>query len=334
MTNKPLIAITMGDPAGIGAEVSTKALLDKSIYEKCRPFIIGSRTAIADVLKCVGSSVSTNIAYDLEAVGNNPNAIDILDNSNLDTSEISYGILSATAGRASVNWILEAGNLAKSGVIQAVATAPINKEACNLAGYKDVGHMEIFQRQTGALNVATMLIAKKLRVVHLTTHRSLRLACDAVTKSNVLGKIKLTNTYFKRWGFPNPKIAVSALNPHASDGGLLGSEESTEITPAIMEAQSIGIDAVGPVPADTVFNYAIQQKYDVVIAMYHDQGHIPIKVHDWASSVSVNLGLPFIRTSVDHGTAFDIAGKGIADHTSMMESLKVASSLASEARLP
>jgi len=334
MINKPLIAITMGDPAGIGAEVTTKALLDKSIYEKCRPFIIGSQTAIADVLKSMDTPVSTNIVYDLEKIGTIPDSIDILDNNNLDTSEISYGILSATAGQASVNWILKAGILATSGEIQAVATAPINKEACNLAGYKDVGHMEIFQRQTGAQNVATMLIARKLRVVHLTTHRSLRLACDAVTKSNVFGKIKLTDTYFRRWGYKNPKIAVSALNPHASDGGLLGNEESTEIAPAINKARSMGINVVGPIPADTVFNYAIQEKYDVVIAMYHDQGHIPIKVHDWASSVSVNLGLPFIRTSVDHGTAFDIAGKGIADHTSMLESLKMAASLASEARLP
>ena len=233
-----------------------------------------------------------------------------------------------------MEWILRAGELAASGEIAAIATAPINKEACSLAGYKDIGHMEIFQSQTQAPNVATMLMARSLRVVHLTTHRSLRVACDYVTRENVLSKIELTDERFRAWGFASPRIGVAALNPHASDGGLLGDEEAEQIAPAIQDARSAGIDATGPIPADTVFNQAIDGEYDAVIAMYHDQGHIPIKVHDWAKSVSVNLGLPFVRTSVDHGTAFDIAGKGVADAESMLESIRVAVSLASDSVLP
>jgi 4-hydroxythreonine-4-phosphate dehydrogenase len=334
VSDRPFVAITMGDPAGIGPEVTAKALLEKQVYVKCRPFVVGSAAAMDDALRLIGSSMSTHVAHSLEDVVGDAGAIDVLDIENLDYGSISYGGLSAVAGKAAVEWILKAGELATSGKVQAIATAPINKEAASLAGYKDIGHMEIFQRQSGAKEVATMLMAGTLRVVHLTTHRSLRIACDFVTIDNVLAKIRLTDDSFKKWGFPTPRIGVAALNPHASDGGLLGDEEEKQITPAIKEARSLGIDATGPIPADTVFNQAIDGKYDVVIAMYHDQGHIPIKVHDWARSVSVNLGLPFIRTSVDHGTAFDIAGKGIADHESMLESIKVAVSLASDSRLP
>ena len=334
MDERPFVAITMGDPAGIGPEVTAKALLDERVYERCRPFVVGSPEAMDDALRLSNAPVSTRVAHSLDQVVAQPGAIDVLDLEDRDYGGISYGQVSAAAGKASVEWVLKAGKLASSGQVQAIATAPINKEACSLAGYKDIGHMEIFQSQTGAREVATMLMARTLRVVHLTTHRSLRLACDYVTRANVLAKIELTDESFKKWGFPAPRIAVAALNPHASDGGLLGDEEKKQIGPAVEQARSAGIDATGPVPADTVFNQAIDGKYDVVLAMYHDQGHVPIKVHDWQKSVSVNLGLPFIRTSVDHGTAFDIAGKGVADHQSMLEAIMVAVGLASEGRLP
>ena len=333
MIEKPFVAITMGDPSGIGPEVTAKALLDQRVYEKCRPFVIGSVAAMDVALRLINATVSTRVAHSLEEVVGQAGAIDVLDLENLDYAEISVGQLSSAAGKATVEWILLAGELASAGRIQAIATAPINKEACALAGRKDVGHMEIFQRQTGAKEVATMLMTGTLRVVHLTTHRSLRVACDYVTKDNVLAKLKLTDEYFKKWGFAAPRIGVAALNPHGSDGGLLGDEEEKQIAPAVNEARAMGIDATGPVPADTVFNQAIDGKYDVTLAMYHDQGHIPIKVHDWTRSVAVNLGLPFVRTSVDHGTAFDIAGKGIADHTSMLESIRVAVDLASDGKL-
>ena len=334
MNERPFVAITMGDPAGIGAEVTAKALLDGRVYRQCRPFVVGSVAAMDAALKLIGSPVPTNLAHSLAEVAGEEGAVDVLDVENLDYGSIATGQVSASAGKASVEWILKAGELAASGQVQAIATAPINKESCSLAGHEDIGHMEIFQSQTGADQVATMLMADGLRVVHLTTHRSLRVACDYVTLENVLAKIELTSECFRRWGFPAPRIGVAALNPHGSDGGLLGDEEEKHIAPAVERARAMGIDAAGPVPADTVFNQAIDGKYDAVLAMYHDQGHIPIKVHNWAKSVSVNLGLPFIRTSVDHGTAFDIAGKGIADHESMLEAIRVAVSLASDSRLP
>ena len=334
MADRPLLAITMGDPAGIGPEVTAKALQDRWVYEKARPFVVGSAAAMSVALDLVGASGSASVAHSVDEVEGEYGNIDVLDLENLDYGQVKYGELSAASGKATVEWILRAGELASAGQVQAIATAPINKEACSLAGYSDVGHMEIFQSQTGAKEVATMLMAGTLRVVHLTTHRSLRVACDYVTRANVLAKLKLTDASFKKWGFAAPRIGVAALNPHASDGGLLGDEEEKQIAPAVADARAMGIDATGPVPADTVFNQAIDGKYDVTLAMYHDQGHIPIKVHDWARSVSVNLGLPFVRTSVDHGTAFDIAGKGVADHVSMLEAIRVAVSLASEGRLP
>ena len=334
MNDKPFLAITMGDAAGIGPEVTAKTLIDPAMYEKCRPFVVGNTDAMNDALRLIKSDLKAVKLQTLEDVDGNYGQVEVLDLNNLDYSAITYGQLSEQSGNATVEWILKAGELAATGAIQAICTAPINKEASNLAGHKDIGHMEIFQSQTGAKDVATMLMARQLRVVHLTTHRSLRIACDYVTKENVLGKIMLTNEHFKRWGYPEPRIGVAALNPHASDGGLLGDEEFDEIRPAVQEAKANGVLVEGPVPADTVFNQNIDGKFDVCLAMYHDQGHIPIKVHDWERSVSVNLGLPFIRTSVDHGTAFDIAGKGIADHVSMMESIKVAISLVSDSYLP
>ena len=334
MRDRPYLAITMGDAAGIGPEVTAKALIEEEIYQKCRPFVVGNTEAMNDALKIIGSGIKARPAKSLEEINGDYGVVDVLDLGNLDFADIQYGSLSADSGRASVEWILKAGELAASGAVQAISTAPINKEACSLAGYKDIGHMEIFQRQTGSDQVATMLMSGVLRVVHLTTHKSLRVACDYVTKENVLAKLVLTNEYFKKWGWSNPRIGVSALNPHSSDGGLLGDEEELQITPAVEEAQALGIDVLGPVPADTVFNQNIDGKFDVCLAMYHDQGHIPIKVYDWQRSVSVNLGLPFVRTSVDHGTAFDIAGRGVADHVSMMESIKVAMSIASDEILP
>ena len=333
LNGKPFVVITMGDPAGVGPEVTAKALMVRQVYEKCRPVVIGSAAAMEDALRLIEASAPTRVSHSLEDVLGQYGTVDVLDLENLDYANIARGQVSADAGRASVEWVLKASELATSGQVQAVVTAPINKEACSLAGYKDIGHMEIFQRQAGTTDVATMLMADSLRVVHLTTHKSLRVACDYVTKGNVLAKIKLTNESFQRWGFSSPRIGVAALNPHGSDGGLLGDEEEKEIAPAVDEARSLGINATGPVPPDTVFNQAIEGAYDVVLAMYHDQGHIPIKVHNWAKSVSVNLGLPFIRTSVDHGTAFDIAGKGVADHQSMLEAIRIAVELASEGRL-
>jgi 4-hydroxythreonine-4-phosphate dehydrogenase len=198
-----------------------------------------------------------------------------------------------------------------------------------MGGSKDTGHMEVFKRLSGSSYVATMLVSGAMRCMHLSTHKSLGEAVKYVTTENIMTAVRLTNEKFNDWGFENPRIAIAALNPHASDNGLIGSEEADEIAPAVAQAIAQGIDASGPHPADTVFNNASAGKYDVVLVMYHDQGHIPIKVYGVEESVTVNLGLPFLRTSVDHGTAFDIAGTGIASETSMIEALKLGASLAS-----
>jgi 4-hydroxythreonine-4-phosphate dehydrogenase len=283
--------------------------------------------------RLVGSTATTRLAGTPEEAAGRPGTVDVLDSNGLDFQGLNQGRVSAAAGKASVEWVLQAGELALAGRVKAIVTAPINKEACSLAGYQDIGHMELYQRQAGADNVATMLMAGVLRVVHLTTHRALRRACDFVTRENVAAKLRLIDESFRRWGFASPRIGVAALNPHASDGGLIGDEEELHIAPAVQDVRAEGVAAQGPIPADTIFNQAIDGAHDVVLAMYHDQGHIAIKVHDWKKSVGVNLGLPFVRTSVDHGTAFDIAGKGVADHQSMLEALRVAVDLAADGRL-
>jgi 4-hydroxythreonine-4-phosphate dehydrogenase len=252
-----------------------------------------------------------------------------LDIGNLDANDVQIGQISAVTGKAAMEWAIRAGELCMDGSVAGMATAPLHKEAASLAGYKDIGHMELLQRLSGAPKVLTMLTSKGLRVVHLTTHRSLKRACDYVTKDNILEALLLTDKAFKEWGIKEPRIGVAALNPHASDGGLIGDEEATDIAPAVEEAQRLGIKAIGPIPADTVFLQGIRGDYDAVLAMYHDQGHIPVKVYGFEESITVNLGLPFIRTSVDHGTAFDIAWQGKADATSMAEAIHVAADLAS-----
>ena len=332
--SKPAIAITMGDPCGIGPEVVVKALADPRVYSSCRPLVIGNSYAIRQAVKLTGLALQVNEVDDPATAGNDPGVVDMIDIHNLNPEDITVGQISPACGKAAMEWVTKAGELALAGVVEGLATAPLNKEAASLAGYQSIGHMELLQELTGAGTVATMLMAKNLRVIHLTTHRSLRLACDYVKKDRILDFLQLTHDSFVQWGFPRPAIGVAALNPHGSDGGLLGSEEAEEIAPAVAAAQERGIDAVGPVPADVVFHQAIQGRYAAVLAMFHDQGHIPVKVYGFEESITANLGLPFVRTSVDHGTAFDIAGKGIADPESMLESIRVAVSLVSDSRLP
>ncbi|MSQ13692.1 MAG: 4-hydroxythreonine-4-phosphate dehydrogenase PdxA [Dehalococcoidia bacterium] len=332
--DRPLVAITIGDPCGIGPEVVAKALVLREVTDLCRPVVIGSAAVMRDAVRVAKASLAVRTLTQPQAATGEYGVVEVLDLENLAPSAVTVGKLSATAAKAAVEWVLHAGRLCLDGTVKAMATAPINKEAASLAGYKAVGHMELLQEQSGAKNVATMLMTKGLRVVHLTTHRSLRRACDAVTRDNVLGKILLTHQCFQDWGFPSPRIGVAALNPHASDGGLLGTEEAEHIAPAVAEARRQGVDATGPVGADVVYYQAIQGKYDAVLAMYHDQGHVAIKVHGFEESVSLNLGLPFVRTSVDHGTAFDIAGKGVASAVSMTESIRIAAHLALGHRLP
>lgn len=321
---RPLVAITLGDPVGIGPEVVAKALASGEVGRWARPVVIGDRGVLEKAFALIGSSLRARVVeHPADEAGDGEVAVfETIVPEGLDA--LPYGVVSADAGAASVVWVKLAAELALEGKVDAIATAPINKHAASLAGYTDVGHQEIYQSMTDAEHVSTMLVTPGLRVVHLTTHKSLRRACDFVTKENVLAKLRLTHDFFVAQGFSRPRIGVAALNPHGGEAGLIGSEEIEEIGPAVEAACEAGMDVSGPVPADSVFNQAIAGRYDVVLAMYHDQGHVAIKVHDWASSATVNLGLPFLRTSVDHGTAFDIAGRGVADATGMLQAVRLA----------
>ena len=328
MTRKPLIAITMGDPSGIGPEVVSKALQRPGIHERMSPFVIGTVKEMEAANRLTGSPACVkSIASPAEAVAR-PDVVEVLNVDGYEDTEFPIGEHSVDAGRASHTWVERAARLCIDGAVDAMATAPVNKESWQMAGSPDLGHQEVFRRLTGSDYVATMLVSGELRCMHLSTHKSLSDACAYVTTENVLRAVRLTNEHFARWGFPKPRIAVAGLNPHASDNGLIGREELDEIAPAVGAARSEGIDATGPHPSDSVFNKAIAGEFDVVVVMYHDQGHIAIKVHGFEESISVNLGIPFIRTSVDHGTAFDIAGKNVADETGMVEALDMAALLA------
>lgn len=328
MTKQPLIAITLGDPAGIGPEVAVKALERDELRNEARIFLLGSPTSAAAAMRLVGSTRELRPVQKPTDVQGGLETTEILVVGGFREDYFSMGEHSVVAGEASHIWVEAAARLALAGQVDAIVTAPINKESWQIAGSLDTGHQEVFKRLSGSDQVATMLVTGNLRCMHLSTHKTLVEACAYVTRENVLEAIRLTNQHFKEWGFANPQIGVAALNPHGGDGGLIGKEELTQIKPAVEDACAEGIAATGPIPADSVFPQAIAGRYDVVVVMYHDQGHIAIKVQGLEKSISVNLGLPFIRTSVDHGTAFDIAGTGVADETSMFEAIKTAIRLA------
>jgi 4-hydroxythreonine-4-phosphate dehydrogenase len=321
---RPVIAITIGDPAGIGPEVVAKALSDRAIYEMCRPVVVGESAVMHAAIKLIDHSPALRQVRNLSKALGESGTIDIIDMRNIEWNRVKIGQVSAECGRAAIEFIEKAMQLALSHQVSAVVTAPINKEATMLAGFPGLGHLEYLAQATGTKEYATMLATGNLRCVHLTTHCSLREACAHVKKERILRRLKLTDESFRRWGFGKPRIGVAALNPHGGEHGMFGREEIDEIAPAIREAVALGMDAHGPLPADSIFNQAIKGAFDVVLVMYHDQGHIAVKVHGFEKSVSIALGLPFLRTSVDHGTAFDIAGKGIANAESMEQAIKTA----------
>jgi 4-hydroxythreonine-4-phosphate dehydrogenase len=323
----PLLAITMGDPAGIGPEVIAKAFVESTPQQYCRPLVIGDAGVLREAVAVCRLPLQVRPVRELHEAAFAPGGVDVLDLENVDPAVWQWGRLSAACGRASMEYIERAIALVDAKLADGIVTAPINKEATTLAGYKDLGHMELFGRIYGATNQATMLVSGRLRCVHVSTHYSLRQALDRITRERVLARIKTTHDDFRRWGMAHPRIAVSALNPHGGEGGLLGHEEQEILAPAVADARALGINAHGPFPADSVYVRAIHGEFDAVIAMFHDQGHIPVKVHGFEQSVSVALGLPIVRTSVDHGTAFDIAGTGRADARSMAEAMKVAAQI-------
>lgn len=326
-TSAPAVAITLGDAAGIGPEVVAKALADPDALGGARALVVGTAPVLQRALDLTGAPLrARQVATPEEPVS--PGEVAVYGQGSPDLASLPYGRLSTAAGKAAVDWAVLAARMALDGAVTSIATAPLNKEAAHLAGVEEVGHQEIYQAMARAEHVSTMLVTPGLRVVHLSTHRSLAAACTLVTRSNVLAKLRLTHAFFAANGIGRPRIGVAALNPHGGEHGLIGSEEEEELAPAVADAREEGIDATGPVPADTVFNQAIDGRYDVVLALYHDQGHIAVKVHGWEESITLNLGLPFVRTSVDHGTAFDIAGRGIADARGMGAAVRAAAALA------
>ncbi len=329
--DRPLVGITMGDPGGIGPEVIVKAYPE--LRERSRPIVVGDADVIADAVSICDASLSVESVEGVADTAFEPGRIPVL---NLDmVDDLVRGEVREAYGAASLAYVERAIELATAGEIDAITTAPINKQATKLAGSDYAGHTGMLADYTDTENYSMMLVEDELRVTHVSTHVSLREACDLVTTENVLETIRLTDAALRDLGVESPAVGVAGLNPHASDGGLLGDEDAAEIEPAVEQAREEGIDAVGPESPDTVYVRAARGEFDCVVSMYHDQGHIPIKMLGFAggdavSGVNVTIGLPIVRTSVDHGTAFDIAGEGIASERSLIDAVDVAVDMASK----
>lgn len=325
---KPVLGITMGDAAGIGAEIIVKSLSDKHLYEIAQPIVIGDKKMMQRALDLLQSPLKINVVTNLDNLNAKYGTIDLIDLDNV-PADLIYSQVDPRAGKAAYEYVEKAVQYAMENKIQAVVTAPLNKEALHAGGKMFPGHTEILAQLSGTKDYSMMLVSEKLRVIHVTTHVQLRKACDLVKKERVLTVIKLADENAKMLGFKQPRVAVAGLNPHSGENGMFGDEDRKEIVPAVEAAKQLGINASGPIPPDTVFHRAANlNEFDIVVVMYHDQGHIPIKLLGFDTGVNVTVGLPFIRTSVDHGTAFPIAGKGIADSKSMTESLYLAAQMA------
>ena len=337
MASMKIIGITMGDPASIGPEITAKALSDPSVYERCKPLVVGDVPVMEEALKITGLSGKLKIHTigDVSEALFEYGTIDVYHMGMVDMDKLQRGKVSAMAGNAAFQYVKKVIGLAMDHKIDATVTNALNKEAMNLAGHHYSGHTEIYADYTGTRKYTMMLAHENLRVVHVSTHVSLREACDRVKKDRILEGIRIAHQACRRLGISQPKIGVAGLNPHSGENGMFGREEIEEITPAIQAARDEGIQADGPVPPDTVFSKARGGWYDIVVAMYHDQGHIPLKVvgfvynqeeqkWDAVAGVNITLGLPIIRASVDHGTAFDQAGTGLASELSLTNAMDYA----------
>ena len=329
----PLVGITMGDPAGIGPEVIVRAY--PRLLDVANVVVVGDTSVMRAAVDVCDSALAVRSIGGVESASSDADSIDVLDLENVD--DLEYGIVDRAYGEASLAYVERAIELALSGAIDAIATAPINKQSTKLAGSTYAGHTGMLADYTDTENYSMMLIEDDLRVTHVSTHVPLREACDLVTTERVYETIVVTEEALSRLGIDEPTIAVAGLNPHASDGGLLGTEDDAEIEPAVERARAAGIDAFGPESPDTVYVSAAGGAADCVVSMYHDQGHIPIKMLGFSdgaavSGVNMTIGLPIVRTSVDHGTAFDIAGEGIASPTSMIDAVELAARVASADR--
>lgn len=314
ISRTPVIGVTMGDPAGIGPEIVAKVFVDGGL--KGHVLVIGDARAMRQALSLISADLSVRAVSDIGAARFEPGTIDVLDVGGV-PDDLEMGFIDARAGAASFAFVERAIEDAKAGRIDAIVTAPIHKEAWRGAGVPFPGHTELLADRTGVSDFAMMLFNDELRVILVSIHVALREAIGLVTRDNVLRTIRLADRAARDLGIDAPRVAVAGLNPHAGEGGQFGREDLDIIAPAIADARHAGIDATGPWPPDTVFMQARSGKFDIVVAQYHDQGLIPVKYLGVDNGVNVTVGLPFVRTSVDHGTAFDIAGKGIADHASL-----------------
>lgn len=336
---EPIIAISMGDASGIGPEIAVKALSDHRWAEKCVPVVVGDIAPLEDALRFTNRDIPVNIVDIPKEARNIDRCINLIDMGLVKKGEWKYKKVQANCGGASVDYVRKAAGFAIDGLAHAIVTGPINKEAFNLAGIHFAGHTEILADLTQTKNYSMLLISGNLRIIHVTTHVSMRNACDLITKERVFEVICLAKEAMTLLGIGEPKIGVAGFNAHCSENGLFGDEEAVAIIPAIEAAKNIGINADGPVPPDTVFVKAQSGMYDVVVAMYHDQGHIPLKLsgfkldtktnrYESMSGVNCTIGLPIIRTSVDHGTAFGKAGEGRANEESLVDAINIAITMA------
>ena len=333
MEERLIIGITMGDPASIGPEITVKALSLEEIYHKCRPLVIGDANVMEAAVRIVGKDgIKIHPVHSVDEALFEPGTIDVYDMGLVDMDQLERGKVSAMAGEAAFRYVEKVIQMALAGEVDGTVTNAFSKEAINLAGHHYSGHTEVYADMTGTKKYTMMLAHENIRVVHVSTHVSLREACERVKKDRVLEVIRIAYQACRNLGIQQPKIGVAGLNPHSGENGLFGREEIEEIIPAIEAANGEGIFAEGPVPPDTVFSKARGGWYDMVVAMYHDQGHIPLKVvgfvynqeqqkWDAVAGVNITLGLPIVRASVDHGTAFDQAGQGVANELSLMNAI-------------
>lgn len=335
----PVLAITMGDPASIGPEIGVKALLQENIHAICRPLLLGDAVVFQQIIEKLQLPAKVNAVKKVADAKFEIGTIDVFDLGVTDISKLEYGKIDAMCGEASFQAVKKAIELALAGEVDGTVTGPINKKSINEAGHHFAGHTEIYAHYTGTKKYAMLLVEDQINVIHVSTHVSLRQACDLVKKERIIQVIELIVDGLKRLGKTNMKIGVAGLNPHSGDNGLFGTEDIEEIAPAVEEARKMGYEVEGPVPPDTLFAKAAMGAYGGVVAMYHDQGHIPFKLAgfkwnaekqqmDSVKGVNITLGLPIIRTSVDHGTAFEIAGKGIASPDAMILAIESAVQLA------
>lgn len=324
MSKKAIIAIPMGDPAGIGPEITVKSLESPEVLEAANSVVIGDLEVIEKVIETTGSNLKVNVINNVSEAEFKAGRVNLFDLNNVDMDTFEFGEVQAQCGKAAFGYIERAIELAMKDEVDALATTPINKESLKVAEVPHIGHTEMLEELTNSHDPLTMFQVNSLRIFFLTRHLSLKGAIAQMTKERVRDYIERSSDALIKLGVKEPKLAVAGLNPHSGEGGLFGYEEVDEITPGIEKAQKDGFDVVGPVPADSVFFQALNGKYDAVISLYHDQGHIAAKMTDFHKTISITNGLPFLRSSVDHGTAFDIAGKNIASSESMEECIKLA----------